>query len=156
MPTPEFVLDLRRHVGHALLPLVGVTAVVRDDAGRLLLGLRSDTRDWALPSGIVEPGEEPAVAVVREVGEETGLQVEPQALSSVSTSGVVEYPNGDRSTYLDLTFLCRVVGGELGVGDDENLEVAWVPLDELPPLRESSRLRLDRALAFDGRTWFVS
>ena len=70
MPTPEFVLDLRRHVGHALLPLVGVTAVVRDDAGRLLLGLRSDTRDWALPSGIVEPGEEPAVAVVREVGED--------------------------------------------------------------------------------------
>ena len=116
MPTPEFVLDLRRHVGHALLPLVGVTAVVRDDAGRLLLGLRSDTLDWALPSGIVEPGEEPAVAVVREVGEETGLQVEPQALSRVSTSGVVEYPNGDRSTYLDLTFLCRVVGGELGVG----------------------------------------
>ncbi len=156
MPTPDFVLDLRRQVGHALLPLVGVTAVVRDADGRVLLGLRSDTRDWALPSGIVEPGEEPAEAVVREVREETGLDVVPEHLTSVSTTDVVAYANGDRSVYLDLTFLCRVTGGEPGVGDDENLEVAFVALDELPPLRASSRFRLDRALAFDGTTWFAT
>lgn len=156
MPTPEFVLDLRRSVGHGLLPLVGVSAFVLDDSGRLLIGLRSDTRDWALPSGIVEPGEQPAAAIVREVREETGLEVVPEHLTSVSTTDVVTYPNGDQSIYIDLTFACRIVGGELGVGDDENLEVAFVPIDELPPLRASSQFRLDRALAFDGSTWFTT
>jgi 8-oxo-dGTP pyrophosphatase MutT (NUDIX family) len=156
MPTPDFVLDLRRHVGDSLLPLVGVTAVVHDRSGSLLLGRRADTGSWALPSGIVEPGEEPAVAVAREVLEETGLVVVPEHLTSVSTTDVVTYPNGDRSVYLDLTFRCRPVGGRLQVGDDENLEVAFVPMDALPVLQESSRLRLERALAFDGRTWFAT
>lgn len=156
MPTPDFVLELRRHVGHAILPLVGVSAVVRDEEGRLLLGLRSDTGDWALPSGIVEPGEEPAAAVVREVREETGMEVVAEHLSSVSTTDLVTYPNGDQSLYLDLTFICRVTGGRLDVGDEENLEVAFVPMDRMPGLRASSQARLERALAFDGRTWFAS
>ena len=78
----------------------------------------------------------------------------PEHLASVSTTDVVEYANGDRSIYLDLTFLCRIVGGAPAVGDDENLEVAFVAVDELPPLRASSRARLDRALAFAGTTWF--
>ncbi len=155
MPTPDFVLDLRRHVGHGLLPLVGVTAVVRDASGALLLGRRADTGRWALPSGIVEPGEEPAAAVEREVHEETGLVVVAEHLSSVSTTDVVTYGNGDRSIYLDLTFLCRLDGGHLHLGDDENLEVAWLPVAELPTLQPSSRPRLERALAFDGSTWFA-
>lgn len=155
MPIPDFVVELRRAVGGSLLPLVGVTAVVRDRAGSLLLGRRADTGHWALPSGIVEPGEEPAAAVAREVLEETGLVVVPEHLTSVSTTGVVTYPNGDRSIYLDLTFSCRLTGGTLDVGDDENLEVAFVPMGALPVLQESSRLRLERALAFDGTTWFA-
>ncbi|SRR5580765_462892 len=156
MPVPEFVLALRSRVGHDLLPLVGVTAVVTDDRGRILLGLRSDVREWALPSGIVEPGEEPARAVVREVEEETAVRIEVTALASVSTTGVVEYPNGDRSTYLDLTFIATPVGGVARVNDDESLEVGWFAPDAMPPLRTSSQGRLERARAFTGTTWFAS
>lgn len=65
MPIPEFVLALRAKVGTDLLSLVGTTGVVRDEAGRILLGKRSDTGDWALPSGIIEPFEQPAQALAR-------------------------------------------------------------------------------------------
>ena len=156
MPVPDFIVALRSRVGHDLLPLVGVTAVVRDAQGRVLVGLRSDVHEWALPSGIVEPGEEPAHAIVREVEEETAVRIEIDGLASVSTTGVVRYPNGDETVYLDLTFVAHAVGGEARVNDDESLDVRWSALDDLPPLRESSRGRLEHALAFTGRTWFAT
>lgn len=59
MPVPEFVAALRRHVGHAPLWLSGVSVVVRDDDGRLLLTRRADNGRWAVVSGVLEPGEEP-------------------------------------------------------------------------------------------------
>lgn len=155
MPTPDFVAGLRAKVGTDLLPLVGTTAVVRNTEGCILLGLRSDTRDWALPSGILEPFEEPAHGLRREVLEECGVTVEVLALAAVSTTDLVTYPNGDRSVYLDLTFLCRHLEGEAHVADDENLEVGWFHLRAMPTLRVSSQQRLERALAFDGTTWFA-
>src|SRR5690606_10557191 len=109
MPVPEFVAALRAHVGHDLLWLPGVSGVVLDDDGRLLLGRRADTGRWAVPSGILEPGEEPAAGLVREVLEETGVDVVVDALVSVTVTDPVDYPNGDRSQHLDLCFLCRPV-----------------------------------------------
>ena len=61
MPTPEFVLALREKIGHDLLWLPAVTAVVLREDGSVLLARRSDNGNWGLVSGIVEPGEEPAV-----------------------------------------------------------------------------------------------
>lgn len=155
MPTPEFILSLREHVGHDLLWLSGVSAVVLDDGGRVLLGRRADTGDWALPSGILEPGEQPAEGLVREVEEETCVRVRVEALTSVWTLPEVHYPNGDRSQYLDLCFLCRHVGGEPAVGDGELTEVAWFDLADLPDgLRPTSEVKLRRSLAAHGGPWF--
>ena len=162
MPIPEFVSRLRAHVGTELLWLPGVSAVVLDDDGRVLLGRRADNGRWAVISGILEPGEQPAVAIVREVLEETGVQAVVEGLAAVDTgSDVVVYPNGDRAQYLDLTFLCRAVGGEARVADDESTDVGWFAPDALPePLVESSRERIARALAYrdapHDRTWFAS
>ncbi|GAA2739706.1 hypothetical protein GCM10009867_36850 [Pedococcus aerophilus] len=155
MPTPDFILALRDKVGTDLLWLTGVTAVVRNDAGEVLLGRRADNGQWALVSGILEPGEQPAVGLAREIEEETGVVARIEALSSVWTLPEQGYPNGDRAQYLDLCFLARHVSGEARVNDDESLEVGWFALDGLPsPLMDRARVRLERALAFDGSTWF--
>ncbi|MBP0661747.1 NUDIX domain-containing protein, partial [Mycobacterium tuberculosis] len=70
MGTPDFVLELRKHVGSAPLWLAGATAVIRDpDAARVLLVRRSDNGWWTPVTGIVDPGEHPADAAVREAHE---------------------------------------------------------------------------------------
>ena len=86
MSTPEFILELRKKVGHDLLWLMGVSGYVDDEQGRVLLGKRSDTGEWAMVYGINEPGEEPADTVAREVKEETGVDVIVTDLVSVKSS----------------------------------------------------------------------
>lgn len=165
MPIPSFVTRLRARVGQDLLWLPGVSAVVLDADGRLLLGRRADNGRWAVVSGILDPGEQPASAAVREVAEETGIHAEVVALTAVSTSEVVTYPNGDLAQYLDVCFWCRAVGGRAAVSDDESTEVGWFPADALPePLNPSSHDRIARTLAYveahrAGRTpqpWFAT
>lgn len=155
MPIPEFIRDLRTHVGHAPLWLSGVSGVVVDDAGRVLLTRRADTDEWAVVSGVLEPGEEPARAIVREIGEETGVQAEVVRLTSVDVTPMITYPNQDRTQYLDVCFLVRHLDGEPRVADDENTAVQWFAPDALPePLAETTRLRLDKALAGSEQAWF--
>ncbi|WP_420753905.1 NUDIX hydrolase [Rhodococcus sp. O3] len=155
MPVPEFVAALRAHVGTAPLWLSGVSAVVRDDHGRLLLTRRADNGRWAVVSGILEPGEEPAVAAVREVAEETGVVADVVRLTSVDVTAPITYPNGDVAQYLDVCFLLRATGGSARVADDENLEVAWFAPDALPAdLTVTSALRIDKALRDVPEAWF--
>jgi 8-oxo-dGTP pyrophosphatase MutT (NUDIX family) len=145
MPTPDFILALRKHVGHELLWLSGVTAVIFDDDGRVLLHRRADTGAWAPISGILEPGEQPAQAAVREAFEETGVHIDVERIASVTSGEPKTYPNGDVAQFLDITLRCRAIGGHARVNDDESLEVAWFAPDELPPLSPSARSRLAHA-----------
>jgi ADP-ribose pyrophosphatase YjhB (NUDIX family) len=136
MPIPPYVAGLRSHVGTDLLWLPAVTGVVLDDDGRVLLGRRADSGRWALVAGILDPGEEPAVGLAREVLEETAVEVHVEALAAVTTTPMVTYPNGDRSAYLDLCFVARPVSPAAAraarVADDESIEVGWFPLEALP------------------------
>lgn len=151
MPTPAYILDLRRAYGPGRLLLPGVSAVVlRDQDGtwQLLLGRRSDNGRWALPSGIVEPDEQPAVTLVREVAEETGVDIEVERLALLSTDPEIAYPNGDRCQFVSMTFRCRYRSGVAAVGDDESTEVGWFPVDRLPAgLTDRDRRRIEVALS---------
>src|SRR5205814_6444052 len=98
-----------------------------------------DTGKWSLIGGMVEPGEEPADAVVRELYEETGLRVEPVRVIGVYTTPVIRYPNGDQAQYVITAFRCRVIEGEPRVNDDESLEVRYFAPDALPELRADHR-----------------
>ncbi|GAA2826300.1 NUDIX domain-containing protein [Kitasatospora paracochleata] len=154
MAIPEFLADLRAIVGTRPLWLSGVSAVVLDEQGRVLLGRRTDTGRWSVISGIIDPGEQPADAAVRECLEETGVVVEPELLTSVTVSPMLDYPNGDRAQYLELTFRCRRVSGEARVNDDESLEVGWFAPGALPELDDSARTRVERALTCTGPASF--
>ena len=155
MATPDFIREIRAAAGHQLLWLPGVTALVFDDEGRVLLGRRSDTGKWAVIGGIPDPGEQPAVCAVREVFEETAVRCVVERVVLVQALEPVRYDNGDVCQYMDITFRCRAVGGEARVNDDESLEVGWFAVDALPDLNEFALFRIKQALS-DEPTWFDS
>jgi ADP-ribose pyrophosphatase YjhB (NUDIX family) len=153
MATPDFVLELRKKIGHAPLWLMGVTAVVvRGDEA--LLVRRADNGNWSNVSGVIDPGEEPADAAARELLEEAGVVAEVESLVGIFAHDTLRYDNGDEAQYLDILFRCRWVSGEPYPADGENTEAAWWPLAALPPLPENHAERLGVALAHDGPALF--
>ena len=119
---------------HHLDPKVGVGALVRDAAGRLLLVRRAIPPGkglWALPAGYVDADEDPRAAAAREVREETGLEV-------VCGPVVDVYPGGGGASFF-LAFEARLTGGTLRP-DDDALDARFFPVDALPELAfESTR-----------------
>jgi 8-oxo-dGTP pyrophosphatase MutT (NUDIX family) len=173
MATPEFIVALREHVGTAPLWLPAVAAVVvrpaahrtrtatgtetRTEAGtdEVLLVRRADTGAWTSVTGILDPGEEPAVGAVREVLEETGVVARADRLVGAHVTPEVVYGNGDRSVFLALCFRCSYVSGDARVGDDESVDVRWFPADGLPELGAEQRRRIALALADAPEAVFV-
>ena len=149
MPTPKFIRELREKIGHDLLWLTGITGVVLNDADEVLLVRRADTGRWALVAGILEPGEQPATGLVREIQEETAVEAEIVRLVSMESLPPASYPNGDRVQFLDLCFRCRPLRGEPRVNDDESLDVRWWPLNDLPDLTDRERASIENALSPD-------
>jgi 8-oxo-dGTP pyrophosphatase MutT (NUDIX family) len=103
-------------------PKVGATAVIPDGHGRILLDHRADDGCWGLPGGWLGSNESPQDGVVREVREETGLDVEVVRLGSVEwrPASLPAAPHGQ----VGLVYVCRVVGGELQ-RSHESIELAW-------------------------------
>ncbi|GAA3651048.1 NUDIX hydrolase [Microbacterium marinilacus] len=149
MATPDFILSLRERVGHELLWLIGVTAVVLkgDD---VLLVRRTDNGRLTPVTGIVDPGEEPAVAAEREVLEEADVVASTEALVWVRSTPPMTYENGDRAQYLDIVLRCRWESGEPRPADGENTEAFWWPVAELAALSDMSddmRARVRQAVS---------
>ncbi len=155
MPASEYVQNLRARVGHELVMFPTVSAIVLNDRGEVLLHRRSDNGRWNLIAGLMDPGEQPADAVVREVEEETAVQAKIERLAGV-VSHEVTYPNGDHCQMVNMFFRCRAVGGEARVNDSESLEVGWFPLDALPGLDRFSRRLLMIALDDDAPAYFAA
>jgi ADP-ribose pyrophosphatase YjhB (NUDIX family) len=150
MPIPEFIVALREHVGTASLWLPAVAAVVvRSTAAgdEVLLVRRADNGAWTPVTGILDPGEEPAVGAVREVLEETGVVAVPDRLVWAHATPEIEFENGDRSSFLSLCFRCSWVSGEPFAADDESVDAGWFPVGALPEMGAEQRRRVDLALA---------
>ena len=154
-PVPDFVLALRDKVGHDPLWLPGVTAVVRR-ADQVLLVRRADNGHWTPITGIPDPGEEPAVAAAREALEETGVRIRVDRLAATGVHGEIVHANGDRATYLDLTFACTWLEGEAHVADDESSDVRWWPLSALPPMSDIMTARIEAATSGETAARFVA
>lgn len=153
MPVPDFIVELRRAVGHAPLWLPGITAVTIRDR-KVLLVKRSDNGAWTAVTGIVEPGENPADCAAREVREETGVGARATRLAWVHVTRPAVHANGDHAQYLDHVFRMDWLSGEPYAADDESTAAAWFDLADLPPMTADMRRRITLSANGDDRTVF--
>lgn len=108
---------------------VSVAAAIVDEGGQLLAVRRRDNGHWEPPGGVLELDETIQAGLVREVREETGLEVEPQALTGV-------YKNMRRGI-VALVFRCHIVGGALGPTREVE-RVSWLSPDEVRNLMDEA------------------
>ncbi len=129
--------------------VVAASAVVTDEHGRILLQRRSDNGLWALPGGAMDMGDSLPGAAVREVKEETGLDVEVTGLVGTYTDPrhVIAYSDGEVRRQFNVCFTARITGGTLAISD-ESTELRFVPPAELEalPMHHTQRLRLQHFL----------
>ncbi|MEI5100496.1 NUDIX domain-containing protein [Streptomyces sp. PmtG] len=133
--------------------VVAASAVVTDDQGRVLLQRRRDNGLWALPGGGMDTTDSLPGTAVREVKEETGLDVEITGLVGTYTDPkhIIAYADGEVRRQFNVCFTARVVGGQLAISD-ESTELRFVARDEVEPLpmHPTQRLRL-RHFLDEGR-----
>lgn len=141
MPRIDYYRDPNAPAANALVP--AASAVVTDEEGRVLVHRRVDNDLWALPGGAMELGETVAQTVVREVKEETGLDVEPHYVIAVYSDPehVFAYDDGEVRQEFSICVACTVAGGAIQVSD-ESTEVRFVPADEIPSLNMHPRIRV--------------
>lgn len=127
-----------------------VVCVVRDERGRVLMIHKVDNDLWALPGGGHDPGESIVDTVVREVREETGVEVEVTGLTGTYTNPNhrMAYDDGEVRQQFSLCFTARRVGGEVREDSSETKAVRWVDPSDLPSLNihPSMRQRIEHAL----------
>ena len=121
------------HITHVK---VGVGVIVVDDRARVLLEKRSDNGMWGLPGGGIEPGESVYETALREVKEETGLDIEITGLVGVysepSAGRIVTYPdNGDVRHLVDIVLVAGMISGEMIISS-ESLDLRFFNPDSLP------------------------
>lgn len=136
MPIPPFLASLRKKIGGDLVLLPTIVVIARNKLGQILLVHDRDSNNWTLPGGIIEPGETPADAAVREVWEET------QVLATLThIVGVVggpgcetHYCNGDRIAWVATVFGAQVDDGSPVPDGAETTAARFVSPEELPSL----------------------
>ena len=145
MPMSEYVQSLRERIGNDFLLLPAVTAVIRE-GDRFLLARDAFSEQWTLIGGGVEPGEEPAEALVREVLEETGAEIRITGLVGAYGGEPMmrTYGNGDRAGYVTVAYECRLLGAA-APDMDELIELGWFERAEIGGL--SRQGWIDRVIA---------
>ncbi|GAA4215442.1 NUDIX hydrolase [Actinocatenispora rupis] len=136
----DYYNDPAAPAANSLVP--AASAVVAGEDGRILLQRRVDNDLWALPGGGMELGESIAQTVMREVREETGLQVTPRYVIGVYTDPghVFAYSDGEVRQEFSVCVAARPVGGSLQVSSESH-EVGWFSPEQIGSLAMHPRIR---------------
>ena len=130
----NYIKKVRKKFSHDELILNYAGCIIFDNAGRLLLQKRCDCNQWGFLGGMVEFGESVEETAVREVKEESGLDVKVNSLYGVYSKYFAEFTNGDKAQPIVHLFKAEIIGGEIIKENDETIELKFFELNDIPPL----------------------
>ena len=148
----EYIQSIRSKIGHDLLLISSVAAVILNENNELLLQEKHG-ENWSLPAGMIEPGESPKAALIREVMEETGLLVEPDKILGVFGGEAFRYtyPNEDEVEYTVILMRCAALRDTGTIVDSETVSLRYFARGDMPELA----LPYPASVLFDEHETFV-
>jgi len=134
MEQQSYIAYLRQMVGDKKIILNAACAVIADAEGKILLQKRSDNHLWGLPGGLMELEESITETAIREVKEETNLDIELADFIGVFTNPNMRWKEHDDARVICFSFVGKVVGGSLRINDTESLDFGYFGKNELPKI----------------------
>ena len=141
-----YIMNLREKIGHSPLIGVGATTLVFNNKNELLLNLRSDTNTWGIPGGSKELNETLEECAIRELKEETNINVNDLELITVLSGKEYysKYPNEDELDCVIALYKVSNYEGELNINDGESKQLKFFSLDSLPELESRAKAIIDK------------
>jgi ADP-ribose pyrophosphatase YjhB (NUDIX family) len=128
----DYIHDLRRFTGPRKLILNAADALIVRE-GKILFQRRADNGKWGLIGGLLELNETYEEAALREIREETGLEVKLESFLGIFHNHDMVWPNGDRAHVISACYSASILSGEPRI-DEESYELRFFGKDEIPPL----------------------
>jgi ADP-ribose pyrophosphatase YjhB (NUDIX family) len=134
MNRTDFLDDPNAPHANSLVP--ASSAIITNQEGKILLQQRADSHVWALPGGTMQIGESIEENIIREVKEETGLDIIIEKLLGVysNPNHVIAYDDGEVRQEFSVCFICRIVGGQLQISQ-ESTNIGFFSRDEITHLQ---------------------
>ena len=151
-----YIKEIRKKVGHDAIIGIGATILIFNDKNELLLNLRSDTGDWGIPGGLKELNETLEQCAVREIKEETNLEVHELKLITVLSGKdyYFKYPNNDELDCVIVLYESRNYKGDLKINDDESTKLEFFSLNNLPKLESRAQKIIGRIVDGEIKVYF--
>ncbi|MBE6133412.1 MAG: NUDIX domain-containing protein [Erysipelotrichaceae bacterium] len=128
----NYVKRIRKYLGDQKIILNCAGGIVEKD-GKILFQRRTDNDKWGLPGGLLELNETYLEAAIREIKEETGLDVRPKYFLGIFHNHNMVWGNGDKAHTIGAYYVFEIEGGDLKI-DEESSELKFCSKEEVPPL----------------------
>ncbi len=141
----SYIKYIRDMVGNSRIMLNATAVVIPNERNEILLQKRSDNGLWGLPGGLMELDESIEECAIREVKEETNLDVTLTKFIGVFINPFMRWREKDDAQVFGFGFVGSVTGGELRVNDQESTEVRYFDQSNLPEVHSKDNREIIEA-----------
>jgi len=141
----SYIKDIREKIGNDWLILNACAVVIVNENNEILLQKRSDNQMWGLPGGLIELDDTIGQCAIREVKEETNLDIEIVRFIGVFNNPFMRWREKDYARIISYAFVGRVIGSSMKVNDHESLALKYFSYEELPIIHSIDTLEIIQA-----------